>query len=57
MHDDATSNPIGPFSFQASEPTIIHQPSPDVAEKQDPEHTEGDFMRDLGKATQQKSEA
>jgi hypothetical protein len=57
MHDDATSNPIGPFSFRTSEATIIRQPSPDVAEKQDPEQTEADFMRDLGKATQRKSEA
>lgn len=56
MHDDATSNPIGPFSFRATE-TVIEQPSPEVAEKQDPDHSESDFMRDLGKATQRKSEA
>lgn len=57
MHDDATSNPIGPFSFQPSEPAGVHQPGPDVVDKQDPQHSEADFMSDLAKATQQKPAA
>lgn len=30
-------------------------PSEDVAAKQDPEHSEADFLRDLGKATRRES--
>jgi hypothetical protein len=54
MHDDATSNPIGPFSFKPSKPIGVQQPGPNVADKRNPKHSEADFMRDLPKATQQK---
>jgi hypothetical protein len=33
------------------------EPQSDVAEKQDKEHSEADFLRDLDKATQQKPAA
>jgi hypothetical protein len=45
------SNPAGKPLI--SKPTIKH-PSRDTVAKQDPRHTEGEFLRDLKKATQQK---
>lgn len=57
MAPEATSNPIGPFRFRVLDAPVVRQPSPEVAEKQDADHTEGDFLHDLGKATQRKAAA
>jgi hypothetical protein len=52
-----TANPAGsPRVTQrvhgAGRPTApIQEPSPSVLTKQDPAHTEGDFLRDLDRAT------
>lgn len=54
MKNGYNSNPAGQPSI--SKPTI-QPPRGDVAAKQDSRHTEKDFARDLGKATQRKSEA
>lgn len=57
MAPEATSNPIGPFRFRVLNAPVVRQPNPEVAEKQDETQTEGDFLRDLDKATRRKSPA
>lgn len=49
------TNPLGnPQIGPPSEPQIT-PPRPEVRDRQDPQHTEGDFTRDLAKATRRKS--
>jgi hypothetical protein len=50
----ATSNPLGASSLKPVSP-VVEGPSVDVRAKQDPAHTEGEFMRDLAKATTNQS--
>lgn len=54
---ETTSNPIGQFKFRDTTNTTISPPSPDLAKKQDPAHSEADFTRDLDKATRRKPAA
>jgi hypothetical protein len=57
MTPDVTSNPIGQFRFRQLDEAAVQEPGPEVAEKQDPDQTEADFMRDLDKATQRQAKA
>lgn len=52
-----TTNPAGSPSFKMVTIPAIKPPSEEVQAKQDPEHTEDDFDRDLKTATERKSEA
>jgi hypothetical protein len=53
IQETTTINPAGPpILTNTSSP--ISSPRPDVVAKQDPDHTEADFVADLGKATQQR---
>lgn len=49
-----TVNPAGSPDVNISAPAL-RPPSPEVAERQDPKHSESDFARDLKKATRRKS--
>ena len=46
----ATTNPTIVKVIDAT-PRTIDPPDPEVVAKQDPAHTEGDFLRDLDRAT------
>jgi hypothetical protein len=49
---DKTLNPAGTTLLQIDDNKVPGPPAPDVAAKQDPEHTQVDFLRDLDKVTQ-----
>ena len=49
-----TTNPAGTPVLKTVRAATPSAPSARVAEKQEPSHTEADFMRDLGKTAQQK---
>jgi hypothetical protein len=51
--DSQTGNPAGSPRLRAS--VTPAPPAPDVADKQDPAHTEEDFLRDLDRATTNRS--
>jgi hypothetical protein len=55
--NNPTSNPLGTFTTRDISPGAAQVKAPLAATKakQDPHHTEADFKRDLGKATQRKS--
>jgi hypothetical protein len=57
MSPEATSNPIGPFRLRQVDQDSQRKPTPEVAEKQDGDQTEADFMRDLDKAMQRQAKA
>jgi hypothetical protein len=47
-----TTNPAGNAIFR---PNPVHPPSADVAAAQDPNHKEGEFLRDLDRASSNKA--
>jgi hypothetical protein len=53
MQTTTTVNPAGAPTLTNTS-TSISPPQPDVVAKQDPRHTEADFMSDLDKATRQR---
>ncbi len=55
MSDSRTTNPVALRIVGGK--TQIRQPSGEVISKQDPGHTEADFLRNLDKATGQKPAA
>jgi len=57
MSPEATSNPIGPFRLRQVGSDSSRKPAPEVAEKQDADRTEADFMHDLDKVTQRQTKA
>jgi hypothetical protein len=57
MSPEATSNPIGPFRLRQVDKDSLRKPTSEVAEKQDANQTEADFMRDLDKATRRRAKA
>lgn len=51
-----TSNPAVVKVIDTTPRQTIKQPAPAVVERQDPSHTERDYLGDLAKATQRQGE-
>jgi hypothetical protein len=51
MTDIQTINPVGQPHLDRQPPSTTLRPSDEVQAKQDPDHAEHDFTRDLRKAT------
>lgn len=53
----SNTNPAGNPVVRGAVSTPVHRPTADVISRQDPRHSERDFLRDLDKATQRKPKA